>query len=443
MLELKNQNEHSLILLSSLQPSQSQARSTHKVKLVSVAPELNDYGKFQKGTLVTTKKPTFGIVSKVIANSYTPIQISWWQSNSEEVDEKFDYSFDALQALKIEPLPLFIPQKTFLTIPSGTLVLTQDNEWVQWTETLFWLKGIDEAGYHLVNQNESWLFPHLNFPGIPFACVNELVSQAALEASCYLSETDIKIKAGLWLSQNSPLNILERLLEYPKIQSDLFEQFSKSKYLQEEKYNDKNLSAGWGDAFLEHLNERKRTVGLFNFKEKYRVAQFATENENISHLYNWQFGTVINIEPSAERPIVIQWEQSLGWQEEWEQEESTTSYSKYEIHDNLITLILPVVKLSETVGYEISADGRFYRAFVGFSAKAIGKSWWKEIKKELGRISDLLPNYDPQVQHLTNEIDAKYFYLAAYPREKGLPARLRHLQEVAKLDLSKKKESWS
>ena len=454
MLELTNQTQHSLTLLSSLKPLH-QTVSTIKVTTVVAPqqPELNEYSRYKKGTLMVGRRKYYGIVSKVMPDSYTPIQVSWWKPNSEEVDEKFDYSFDALEAItmNVKPLPLFIPQKTFLIIPSGTLILTESNEWVQWTETLFWLKEVDEAGYHLVNTTESWLFPPLNFPGIPFACINELVSQAVLEASRYLSKSDIKIKAGLWLFKNSPLNIIERLLEYPKIKSDLFEQFSQSKYLQGEKYDYKNLSAGWEEAFSEHLDEKKRTVGLFNFKEGCRVAQFKTENENISHLYNWQFGTVVNIEPSAERPIVIQWEkpivikweQSLGEQEEWEQEKSTTSYSKYEIQDNLITPVLPVVKLSKTVGYEISADGRFYRAFVGFSSKTIGKSWWREIKSELGRINDLIPNHDPKVQHLANEVDSKYFYLAAYPKEKGLPARLRHLEVVAKLDLSNKKKSWS
>ncbi len=217
MLELTNQNQHSHFLLNSLEASQNPTTKAHKVKVVLVPPELNECNTFQKGTLVNMKMKHFGIVYKVIANSLSPIQILWWKPNSEEVDEKFDYSFDALQALKIEPLPMLIPQKTFLTIPSGTVVLNENNEWVQWSETLFWLKSIDESGYHLINNTEFWLFPPLNFPGIPFACINELVSQAALVASRYKSETDIKIKASLWLDKNSPLNILERLIEYPKI----------------------------------------------------------------------------------------------------------------------------------------------------------------------------------------------------------------------------------
>lgn len=91
---------------------------------------------FDQETLVTNGN-NFGIVNKIIPDSPTPVQIYWWSNGSEEIELKFWYSLNDLRVLKIEPLPLFVTQKTFLTIPAGTLVLTENGELLQWTETLF------------------------------------------------------------------------------------------------------------------------------------------------------------------------------------------------------------------------------------------------------------------------------------------------------------------
>jgi len=216
---------------------------------------------FLKGTFVTNGK-YFGVVSQVISNSHYPIQISWWESNSEQVSEKFCYSWDMLQTLKIKPLALFIPQKTFLTIPNGTLVITETDELIQLSQTLFWLKSVDEAGYHLLHQNESWLFPLQDFPGIPYACLIDLPSKNILDAAKNLSLTELKIRANLWLALNSPQNLLEQLHSSPNLVSALKKAFIQSKYLQAEQFLDEDLQTAWQDVFLSYLEEKKRTVGL-------------------------------------------------------------------------------------------------------------------------------------------------------------------------------------
>ncbi len=49
---------------------------------------------FYKGTLVKTGK-YFGVVSKINPNSHASIQISWWQPNSDKIEEIIWYPFDS------------------------------------------------------------------------------------------------------------------------------------------------------------------------------------------------------------------------------------------------------------------------------------------------------------------------------------------------------------
>ncbi len=260
---------------------------------------------FLKGTFVTNGK-CFGVVSRIISNSHYPIQISWWESNSEQVSEKFCYSWDMLQALKIQPLSLFIPQKTFLIIPDRTLVITETDELVQLPQTLFWLKDIDETGYHLFNPNESWLFPHHDFPGIPYACIIDLPSIKVLEAAKNLSLTKLKILAKLWLDLNTDQNLLEQLHSLADLESLLKIAFIESQYLQAENFLSEDLQVAWQITFLSYLEEKKRTVGLWGYQVGSLVVQ-STLNSSKIYSYNYQFGEVIRLELRSQKPIVIYW----------------------------------------------------------------------------------------------------------------------------------------
>jgi hypothetical protein len=397
------------------------------IKVLAPVKLISSTTPFDKETLVTNGN-NFGIVNKIIPNSPTPVQIYWWSSGSEEIELKFWYSLNDLRVLKIKPLPLFIPQKTFLTIPAGTLVLTENGELLQWTETLFWLKQINTDGYYLLNQSQEWLFPLENFPGIPFACVNELPSKAVLSATKRLYFPQLKLLISLWLSLNSPVDILELIYHNWETEIDLKYQFIHSEYLAGEDYLQTDLETAWKTGFSSHLKERKSSIGIFGFKIGSRIVQSTPKTVNRSHSsYDYQFGTVVDLEPYSEKSVSIQ----------WEDDEDISIYKISELQNQLISPILPLVKLSSQVGYVLSANEKFYQAIIGFSSKAIANSWWRKIKKELGHLSDLKPHYHPSVQHLKNQMKAKYFYLAQFPHQKTLNARLRHLQIVANWDLTK------
>ncbi|MFB2922779.1 MULTISPECIES: hypothetical protein [Aerosakkonema] len=425
-----NLSSFSLSIPTILSQQNTTAVTNKVIKVLAPIKLTSPTTPFHKGTLVTNGN-NFGIVNKIIPESPTSIQIYWWSTKTEKIELKFWYSLDNLRVLKIEPLALFIPQKTFLSIPAGTLVLTENNELFQWAETLFWLKEINADGYHLLNQSEEWLFPLENFPGIPFACVNELPSRAVLEAANRLNYHQLKILISLGLSLNSPADILEQLYNNPEIEFHLRNQVDRSEYLQGEDYLQTDKYAAWKTAFSSHLEEKKTTIGMFGFKTGDRTVQSIPKTVNRSHnnrhsTYDYQFGTVVDLEPRSDKPVSIQ----------WEHEESTDNYSLPELQENFISPIV-LVKISDQVGYVLSTDRKFYQAIVGFASKSIARSWWRRIKKELGHLSDLKPNYHPEIQYLNNQLKAKYFYLASFPRQKTLNARLRHLQTVANWDLTK------
>lgn len=441
-MSLNNQNGNQSIHISpnlssfslsipAILSQQNKTAAPHKViKVLAPIKPTFPTAPFHKGILVTNGN-NFGIVNKIIPDSHTTIQIFWWSTGSEEIELKFWYSLDDLRVLKIEPLPLFVPEKTFLSIPAGTLVLTESNELFQWAETLFWLKEINSDGYHLLERSEEWIFPLENFPGIPFACVNELPSRAVLEAAKRLNYHQLKTLISLWLSLHSPADILEQLYNNPEIEYHLKNQFDRSEYLQDEDYLQTDKDAAWKTAFSSHLEEKKTTIGMFGFKVGDRTAQSTpktvSQSHNNSHsTYNYQFGTVVNLEPRSDKPVSIQ----------WQHEESTGKYSLPELQQNFISPIV-LTKISDQVGYILSDDRKFYQAIVGFASKSVARSWWRRIKKELGHLSDLKPNYHPEIQYIKHQMKAKYFYLASFPRQKTLNARLRHLQTVANWDLTK------
>ena len=95
-----------------------------------------------------------------------------------------------------------------------------------------------------------------------------------------------------------------------------------------------------------------------------------------------------------------------------------------------ISHILPLVQLSPQVSYEVSEDGKYYRAFIGFDSKKIARSWLKELKRELGYLDNLIQF--PLQQRPTSQ---KYHYIASHTRFKNLAKRRQKLVKIASWDL--------
>jgi hypothetical protein len=79
------------------------------------------------------------------------------------------------------------------------------------------------------------------------------------------------------------------------------------------------------------------------------------------------------------RPFHIQWNSG-----------ELLSYSLTELKGLGIARIKPLVKLSPNVAYQISEDGSYFTAWIGFRTKALAKAWLIPVKKLVGHLSNLI-----------------------------------------------------
>lgn len=133
-------------------------------------------------------------------------------------------------------------------------------------------------------------------------------------------------------------------------------------------------------------------------------------------------GTVITLNVENPRPFQIQWNSG-----------ELQSYSLTELKGLSIARIEPLVKLSPNVAYQISEDGSYFRAWIGFRTKALAKAWLIPVKKLVGNLSNLIDCQISELQHT----GSKYEYAVECPRHKTLNKRLEALAKVAELDLER------
>jgi len=133
-------------------------------------------------------------------------------------------------------------------------------------------------------------------------------------------------------------------------------------------------------------------------------------------------GTVQRLNVEESRPFQIQWNSG-----------KIPSYSLRELKSLGIAPIEPIVKLSPKVAYQISEDGSYFTAWIGFRTKALTKAWLIPVKKLVGHLSHLINCQISELQHT----GYKYEYAVECPRHKTLNKRLEALRKVAELDLEK------
>jgi hypothetical protein len=129
-------------------------------------------------------------------------------------------------------------------------------------------------------------------------------------------------------------------------------------------------------------------------------------------------GTVQRLNVEEPRPFHIHWNSG-----------EILSYSLTELKGLGIARIEPLVKLSPNVAYQISEDGFYFRAWIGFRTKALAKAWLIPVKKLVGNLSNLIDCQIPDIQHT----GSKYEYAVECPRHKTLKKRLESLAKVAEL----------
>ena len=351
----------------------------------------------------------YGIVTS-LNKTEKPVTITWDASPGED-SFSWTYNLDEIRALKISLVPQFIPQNTAGELPTCTTIVLANSEQVQLgNATPFKVESLSEHHILISALDQLYHFPLNLFPGYPTSCTVDIPAPQQLKAASYLSVTDIRIRAKTHLALEVPDNFLEFAMPIQKQQ--LKEKLAQQ--LSEETYELLDFNIAWEEAWKQQLENLTKKQGFYGFREGDCILQ---------HREGFQrMGTVQHLNVEEPRPFHIQWNSG-----------ELLSYSLTELKGLGIARIEPLVKLSPNVAYQISEDGSYFIAWIGFRSKALAKAWLIPVKKLVGHLSNLIDCQISELQHT----GYKYEYAVECPRHKTLNKRLEALVKVAELDLEK------
>ena len=351
----------------------------------------------------------YGIVTS-LNKTEKSVTITWDASPGED-SFSWTYNLDEIRALKISLVPQFIPQNTAGEFPACTTIVLANSEQIQFSNaTSFKVESLTEQHILISTLDQLYHFPIDLFPGYPTICTVDIPTPQQLKAASYLSVTDITIRAKTHLALEVPDNFLEFAMPIQKQQ--LKEKLAQQ--LSEESYELLDLDIAWEEAWKQQLENLAKKQGFYGFREGNCVLQ---HREGVQRM-----GTVQRLNVEEPRPFHIHWNSG-----------EILSYSLTELKCLGIARIEPIVKLSPNVAYQISEDGSYFTAWIGFRSKALAKAWLIPVKKLVGHLSNLIDCQISELQHT----GYKYEYAVECPRHKTLNKRLEALGKVAELDLEK------
>src|SRR6476661_647853 len=393
---------------------ESASQHSHEVKEVVavIFPFLQDAPTeehpFKLNDIVKTGNQ-YGIVTS-LNKTKKPVTITWDASPGED-SFSWTYNLDEIRALKISLVPQFIPQNTAGEFPACTTIVLANSEQIQFSNaTCFKVESLTEQHILISTLDQLYHFPIDLFPGYPTICTVDIPTPQQLKAASYLSITDITIRAKTHLALEVPNNFLEFAMPIQKQQ--LKEKLAQQ--LSEESYELLDLDIAWEEAWKQQLENLAKKQGFYGFREGNCVLQ---HREGVQRM-----GTVQRLNVEKPRPFHIHWNSG-----------EILSYSLTELKGLGIARIEPIVKLSPNVAYQISEDGSYFTAWIGFRSKALAKAWLIPVKKLVGHLSNLIDCQISELQHT----GYKYEYAVECPRHKTLNKRLEALGKVAELDLEK------
>jgi hypothetical protein len=351
----------------------------------------------------------YGIVTS-LNKTEKAVTITWDASPGED-SFSWTYNLDEIRALKISLVPQFIPQNTAGEFPACTTIVLANSEQIQFSNaTSFKVESLTEQHILISTLDQLYHFPIDLFPGYPTICTVDIPTPQQLKAASYLSVTDITIRAKTHLALEVPDNFLEFAMPIQKQQ--LKEKLAQQ--LSEESYELLDLDIAWEEAWKQQLENLAKKQGCYGFREGNCVLQ---HREGVQRM-----GTVQRLNVEEPRPFHIHWNSG-----------ELLSYSLTELKGLGIARIEPIVKLSPNVAYQISEDGSYFTAWIGFRTKALAKAWLIPVKKLVGHLSNLIDCQISELQHT----GYKYEYAVECPRHKTLNKRLEALAKVAELDLER------
>jgi hypothetical protein len=364
----------------------------HPFKLNDIVKTGNQYG------IVTTLNKT-----------EKPVTITWDESPGED-SFSWTYNLDEIRALTISLVPQFIPKKTAGQLPACTTIVLANSEKIQFSNaTRFKVESLSEHHILISSLDQSYLFPINLFPSYPTSCTIDIPAPQQLKDARCLSVNELRIRAKTHLALEVPDNFLEFVIPVQKQQ--LKEKLARQ--LSEENYELLDFDIAWEEAWKQQLENLTKKQGFYGFREGDCILQ---HREGVQRM-----GRVQHLNVEEPRPFHIQWNSA-----------ELQSYSLTELKGLGIARIEPV-KLSPNVAYQISEDGSYFTAWIGFRTKALAKAWLIPVKKLVGHLSHLIDCQISELQHT----GYKYEYAVECPRHKTLNKRLEALGKVAELDLEK------
>jgi len=339
-----------------------------------------------------------------------PVTITW-DAISGQDSFSWAYNLDEIRVLKISLVPKFIPKKTAGELPACTTIVLANSEQIQFSNaTRFKVESLSEHHILISTLDQSYLFPINLFPGYLTSCTIDIPAPQQLKDARCLSVNELRIRAKTHLALEVPDNFLEFAMPLQKQQ--LKEKLARQ--LSEENYELLDFDIAWEEAWKQQLENLAKKQGFYGFREGDGILQ---HREGVQRM-----GKVQHLNVEEPRPFQIQWNSG-----------ELLSYSLTELKGLGIARIEPLVKLSPNVAYQISEDGSYFTAWIGFRTKALAKAWLIPVKKLVGHLSNLIDCQISELQHT----GYKYEYAVECPRHKTLNKRLEALGKVAELDLEK------
>ncbi|MEG3918077.1 hypothetical protein [Microcoleus sp. POL10_C6] len=351
----------------------------------------------------------YGTVTSLNKNE-KPVTITW-DAISGQDSFSWTYNLDEIRVLKISLVPKFIPKKTAGELPACTTIVLANSEQIQFSNaTRFKVESLSEHHILISTLDQSYLFPINLFPGYLTSCTIDIPAPQQLKDTRCLSVNELRIRAKTHLALEVPDNFLEFAMPLQKQQ--LKEKLARQ--LSEENYELLDFDVAWEEAWKQQLENLAKKQGFYGFREGDCILQ---HREGVQRM-----GTVQRLNVEEPRPFHIHWNSG-----------ELLSYSLTELKGLGIARIEPIVKLSPNVAYQISEDGSYFTAWIGFRTKALAKAWLIPVKKLVGHLSNLIDCQISELQHT----GYKYEYAVECPRHKTLNKRLEALAKVAELDLER------
>jgi hypothetical protein len=277
-----------------------------------------------------------------------PVTITWDVVSGED-SFSWSYNLDEIRALKISLVPKFIPKKTAGQLPTCTTIVLANSEQVQLgNATPFKVESLSEHHILIWALDQLYHFPINLFPGYPTICTIDIPTPQQLKDARCLSVNELRIRAKTHLALEVPDNFLEFVIPVQKQQ--LKEKLARQ--LSEETYELLDFDIAWEEAWKQQLENLTKKQGFYGFREGDGILQ---HREGVQRM-----GKVQHLNVEEPRPFQIQWNSG-----------ELQSYSLRELKGLGIARIEPIVKLSPNVAYQISEDGSYFTAWIGFRTKAL------------------------------------------------------------------------